>query len=78
MAFHRSSPVPRAFVVESVYYEGDKAAIVVRASRNVGPCPSFGTISGRIHSRHRRRVTDLPLSGRIVQLLVIACRFRSR
>jgi len=42
----------------------------------VGVCPSCGTVSRRVHSRYRRRVTDLPLSGRIVQLLVIARRFR--
>ena len=31
-ALHRSSLVPRGFVVESAYYEGDKAVILVRAS----------------------------------------------
>jgi hypothetical protein len=29
-ALHRSSLVPRGFVVESAYYEGDKAVIAVR------------------------------------------------
>jgi hypothetical protein len=29
-----------------------------------------------VHSHYQRRVTDLPLSGRIVQLMVIARRFR--
>jgi len=57
-------------------YEGDKAVITVRASGSVGLCPSCGTVSRRIHSRYRRRVTDLPLSGRVVELLVIARRFR--
>src|ERR1700739_577511 len=75
-ALHRSSLVPRGFVVESAFYEGDKAVITVRASGSVGLCPSCGTVSRRIHSRYRRRVTDLPLSGRSVQLLVIARRFR--
>lgn len=75
-ALHRSSLVPRGFVVESAYYEGDKAIVVVRASGSIGLCPSCGTVSRRIHSRYRRRVTDLPLAGRIVQLLVIARRFR--
>lgn len=75
-ALHRSSLVPRGFVVESAYYEGDKAIVVVRASGSVGLCPSCGTVSRRVHSRYRRRVADLPLSGRIVQLLVIARRFR--
>ena len=75
-ALQRSSLVPSGFVVESAYYEGDKAVIAVRASGSVGLCPSCGTVSRRVHSRYRRRVTDLPLSGRIVQLLVIARRFR--
>ncbi|MCK1493572.1 transposase family protein [Bradyrhizobium sp. 180] len=75
-ALQRSSLVPSGFVVESAYFEGDKAVIAVRASGSVGLCPSCGTVSRRVHSRYRRRVTDLPLSGRIVQLLVIARRFR--
>ncbi|WP_375049786.1 transposase family protein [Bradyrhizobium sp. 8-10B] len=50
--------------------------IEIRASGSVGLCPLCGTVSRRVHSRYRRRVTDLPLSGRIVQLLVIARRFR--
>ena len=75
-ALQRSSLVPRGFVVESAYYQGDKAIIAVRASGSVGLCPSCGTVSRRVHSRYRRHVTDLPLSGRIVQLLVIARRFR--
>src|ERR1700727_456914 len=75
-ALQRSSLVPRGFVVESAYDEGDKAIIAVRASGSVGLCPLCGTVSRRVHSRYRRHVADLPLSGRIVQLLVIARRFR--
>src|SRR6202007_3187454 len=75
-ALHRSRLVPRGFVVESACYEDDKAVITVRASGSVGLCPLCGTISRRIHRRYRRRVTDLPLSGRVVELLVIARRFR--
>ncbi|MCK1410198.1 ISL3 family transposase [Bradyrhizobium sp. 76] len=75
-ALHRSSLVPRGFVVESACYEGDKAVITVRGSGSVGICPSCGAASRRVHSRYRRRVTDLPLSGRVVKLLVIARRFR--
>jgi transposase len=37
-------------------------------------CPWCGTVFRRIHSRYRR-VSDLRLSGRMVQLLVIARRF---
>src|SRR5580704_7492425 len=75
-ALQRSSLVPSGFVVESAYYQGNKAIIAVRASGSVGLCPSCGTVSRRVHSRYRRHVTYLPLSGRIVQLLVVARRFR--
>src|ERR1700727_3172614 len=75
-ALQRSSLVPSGFVVESAYYQGNKAIIAVRASGSVGLCPSCGTVSRRVHSRYGRHVTDLPLSGRIVQLVVIARRFR--
>jgi transposase len=72
----RSSLVPTGFAVESAFCEVDKTTITVRSSRSFGLCPSCGTVSRRVHSHYRRRVTDLPLSGRIVQLVVIARRFR--
>ena len=75
-ALQRSRLVPSGFVVESASFEGDKIVIAVRASGSAGRCPSCGTSSRRVHSRYRRRVTDLPLSGRIVHLQVIARRFR--
>ena len=53
-----------------------RSSLPVRACGSVGLAPSCGTVSQRVHSRYRRRVTDLPLSGRIVELLVIARRFR--
>ena len=65
-ALYRSSLVPHGLVVESAYYEGDRAMVVVRAAGSVGLCPSCGAASRRVHSRYRRRVTDLPLSGRTV------------
>ncbi len=51
-ALHRSSLVPHEFVVESAYYEGDKAVITVRMSGSVGLCPSCGTVSRRVPSRY--------------------------
>lgn len=36
--------VPSGFVVESAYFEGDKAVIAVRASGSVGLCPWCGTV----------------------------------
>jgi hypothetical protein len=40
-ALHRSTLVPRGFVVESACYEDDKAVITVRASAN-GAMRDFG------------------------------------
>jgi len=62
-ALHRSSLVPRGFVVESAYYEGDKAVIEIRASGSVGLCPLCGTVSQRVRSRYRRRVTTSRFRG---------------
>ncbi len=72
----RSSLVPSGFVVESAFWEVDKTTITVRSSRSFSLCPSCATVCRRVHSHYRRRATDLPLSRRIVQLVVIARRFR--
>jgi transposase len=39
------------------------------------PCPLCRTLSARIHSRYDRKLNDLPISGRRVQLVVRARRF---
>lgn len=75
-ALHRSSFVPSGFVVESAFCDVGKTVITVRPSRNFSVCPSCGMVSRRVHSRYQRRVTDLPISGRAAQLIVIARRFR--
>jgi hypothetical protein len=57
------------FVVEGTVCEEGRTVITVRSASGFGNCPSCGAASRRIHSRYRRRVADLPLSGRSVQLL---------
>ena len=76
-ALRRTSLVPPGFVVDSAFCDADMTVITVRSSRSFGLCPSCGTVSRRVHSHYRRRAADLPLSGRVVQLVVIARRFRS-
>ena len=75
-ALRRSSLVPAGFVVESAFCDTDRTVITVRPSQSFSLCPSCGTVSRRIHSHYRRRVRDLPLSGRTVELVIIARRFR--
>jgi transposase len=75
-ALRCSSLVPTGFVVESAFCQAGSTVITVRSLTSFGLCPSCGAVSRRLHSHYRRRVADLPLSGRIVQLVVIARRFR--
>lgn len=75
-ALRRSSLVPAGFVVESAFCDTDRTVITVRPSQSFGLCPSCGAVSRRVHSHYRRRVRDLPLSGRMVELVIIARRFR--
>src|SRR3984957_19823090 len=70
------SLVPSGFVVVSAVHDSAKTTITVRPSKESSTCPSCGTASRRVHSRYHRRVGDLPLSGRSVELVVIARRFR--
>ena len=71
-----SSLVPSGFVVESTSLDGEVAVIVVRSPSAASSCPACGAESLRVHSRYRRRVAGLPLSGRRVELHVLARRFR--
>jgi transposase len=68
--------VPRGFAVVSTVCEESRTIITVRSTASVSACPSCGAVSRRVHSRYQRRVADLPLAGRSVQLLVVARRFR--
>ena len=70
------SLVPSGFVVVSAVHDATTTTITVRGSKDSAACPSCGTVSRRVHSRYYRRVGDLPLSGRSVELVVIARRFR--
>jgi transposase len=75
-ALRPSQLVPLGFVVEDIACEAERTTFTVRHSKGFGVCPSCGTVSRRVHSRYRRHVTDLPLAGRSVRLLVVARRFR--
>jgi transposase len=70
-----SALVPRGFVVESAVCDGATTLITVRHTSKASPCPACGTSSERIHSRYLRRITDLPMAGRPVRLVVVARRF---
>ena len=71
-ALRPSALVPRGFDVESAVCDGAATVITVRPTSDTSLCPGCGASSRRIHSRYRRRLTDLPLAGRPVRLVVVA------
>src|SRR5271165_562211 len=75
-ALDPSSLVPTGFKVESATDDGISTVITVRHTSVTCLCPSCGSVCRRIHSRYERRLSDLPLAGRSVRLLLIARRFR--
>jgi transposase len=75
-ALRPTALVPHGFEVASAVCDGATAVITVRHTSKVSSCPSCGASSERVHSRYLRRLSDLPLAGRPVRLVVIARRFR--
>ena len=74
-AFRVSALVPRGFVVNNATSDDAGALITVRSVARASACPGCGSPSERVHSRYRRRLADLPISGRPVRLMVLARRF---
>lgn len=70
-----SALVPRGFVIDETASAGDTIILTVRSTDISSRCPSCGTRSERIHSRYHRRLTDLPIAGKSVRLVIAARRF---
>lgn len=77
-ALHPSSIVPPGFAVVSAATGADGTTILVRSALRESHCPSCGTLSSWVHSRYGRRIADLPLAGRSVQLVATVRRFRCK
>ena len=73
--FQASTLVPRGFVVDDATSDEAGALIMVRSVAVASACPGCGTQSGRVHSRYRRHLADLPIAGRPVRVVVLARRF---
>lgn len=75
-AFRTSSVIPPGLAIVSSSIADDGATILVRSTSPTSQCPSCGGGSGRVHSRYRRQISDLPLAGRPVKLMVDVRRIR--
>ncbi len=74
--FRSSTLVPPGLVIERVDVGEDRIGLVTRSNATMAACPSCATAARRVHSRYRRRVADLPLAGRRIELQVAVRRFR--
>ncbi|ODT77148.1 MAG: transposase [Pelagibacterium sp. SCN 64-44] len=71
-----SSLVPPGFAVICAASTADATMVEVHSTGAASRCPGCGAESGRVHSRYRRRIFDLPMAGRSVQLIATVRRFR--
>jgi transposase len=70
--------IPGGLVVEQVLPEPDRVTVVARPRFPTSTCPDCHTPSSRVHSRHERRLADLPRQGRPVTIRLRARRFLLR
>ena len=63
------------FIVESTARDGDGFLIAIRGAADVGCCPARGRTCSRVHSRYRRRLSDLPAAGVRMALVLQTRRF---
>ena len=73
--FQRTSLAPPGFAVDEVMVVGECVQVRLRSRYPSGSCPDCGRPSRRVQSRYLRRPADLPLSGRRVELTIVARRF---
>lgn len=71
-----SSLVPAGFAVTSASSAGEVTTVEIRSTGVTSRCPGCGVVSRRVHSRYRRRIVDLPMAGRSVELVATVRRFR--
>jgi transposase len=62
-------------VIGSIDWVGDAVVVAARPRGRGSRCGRCGRVSTRVHSRYRRRVADLPVSGRPVVLWLTVRRF---
>lgn len=73
--FSRAQLAPDGFAVDAITLRGSQVQIQLRSDGLAGRCPECGRSSERVQSRYIRRPADLPLGGRVVELIVLARRF---
>ncbi len=68
--------LPPGLNVDEIRIGAEGVFVSARMPGGVARCPSCGSMSGRIHSRYRRALSDLPAHGRRVRVELLVRRFR--
>jgi transposase len=69
-------PQLAAALVDSIEQCEGLVTFRVRAKASSGECPACRRCSSRVHARYQRQLSDLPLGGRRVQVIVHIRRFK--
>lgn len=69
-------PQLQSMRIENVAIDGKTVTLAVAVEGATAPCPLCHCTSTRVHSRYRRTVADLPVSGRAVVIVAQVRRFR--
>jgi transposase len=62
-------------IIEEVMAAAGLLLLAARARAATAACPSCGTVSGQVHSRYSRTLTDAAIGGRQAVILLTARRF---
>lgn len=68
--------LPAGLVLDHLDFDREQIEISARTVKGWAACPCCGSPSGRVHSRYRRRLADLPAHGFDVRLVIQVRRFR--
>lgn len=68
--------IPAGFILEEIISEAERWVLRVRSAARVSNCSCCSQPSTRIHSHYQRRLSDLPSSGRLIQLEIMVRKFR--
>lgn len=70
--------LPAGLTADHIELDGDMIRVHARSLEAEATCPCCGGISRHVHSRYRRRPTDVPAHGRAVEIVLQVRRFRCR
>lgn len=65
------SPPDPALELVHVSPVGETLELLIKSKRTSSTCPICDHPSCRVHSRHTRKVQDLPISGHPIDLLIL-------